>query len=152
MTTLLWIMQEVLIFHNSVVLVNDLNSLLILLGHGILSANSTKIKWNLVPVRCRGWKLSIILNEVNVPVVWPSVGLFSFFSHRLGDFSKTWQFPASNKAIGSHDCEHFIVICEDQREQFLTVGLNATLLGERIGIIDVDALFSTPHQKQRQGV
>ena len=33
------------------------------------------------------------------------------------------------------------MVCEHQREQLLTVGLNTTLLGERVGIIDVDALL-----------
>ena len=41
MTTFLRVMQVVLIFHDSVVLVDDLDSLLILLGHGVLSAYST---------------------------------------------------------------------------------------------------------------
>ena len=47
----------------------------------------------------------------------------------------------SDKAIGSHHSKHFVVVSEHQREQLLTVRLNATLLGERVGIIDVDALL-----------
>ena len=69
MTTFLWVMQVVLILHDSVVLVDDLDSLLILLGHGVLSAYSTKVEWNLVTVRCRGRQLSIVLDEVDVSVV-----------------------------------------------------------------------------------
>ena len=33
------------------------------------------------------------------------------------------------------------MVSEHQREQLLTVRLNATLLSERVGIIDVDALL-----------
>ena len=141
MTAFLWVMQVVLIFHYSIVFVDDLDSLLILLGHGVLSAYSTKVEWNLVTVRCRGRQLSVVLDEVDVPVVRPSIGLFPFLDYRLGDLSEARQFPASDEAICPHHCKHLIVICEHQREQFLTVRLNATLLGERIGIIDVDALL-----------
>ena len=59
----------------------------------------------------------------------------------MRDLSEARQFPASNKAIGSHHSKHLIVVCEHQREQLLTVRLNATLLSERVGIIDVDALL-----------
>ena len=69
MTTFLWVMQVVLILHDSVVLVDDLDSLLILLGHGVLSADSAEVEWNLVAVRCRGRQLSIVLDEVDVSVV-----------------------------------------------------------------------------------
>ena len=50
MTNFLWVVQVILIFYDSVVLVDDLDSLLILLGHGVLSADSTKVEWNLVTV------------------------------------------------------------------------------------------------------
>ena len=69
MTTFLWVVQVVLILYDSVVLVDDLDSLLILLGHGVLCADSAEVEWNLVAVRCRGGQLSVILDEVDVPVV-----------------------------------------------------------------------------------
>ena len=69
MTTFLRVMQEVLIFHDSVVLVDDLDSLLILLSHGVLSAYSTEVEWNLHSIGCRRGQLSIVLDEVDVPVV-----------------------------------------------------------------------------------
>ena len=69
MTNFLWVVQVILIFYDSVVLVDDLDSLLILLGHGVLCADSAEVEWNLVAVGSRGGQLSVILDEVDVPVV-----------------------------------------------------------------------------------